>query len=44
MALQIGDNAPDFDLQDQFGDGHKLSDYLGKKVILYFYPKDNTPG
>jgi peroxiredoxin Q/BCP len=44
MALQIGDNAPDFDLQDQFGDGHKLSDYMGKKVILYFYPKDNTPG
>jgi Peroxiredoxin len=44
MALQIGDNAPDFDLKDQFGDGHKLSDYLGKKVILYFYPKDNTPG
>ncbi len=44
MALQIGDNAPDFDLQDQFGDRHKLSDYLGKKVILYFYPKDNTPG
>ncbi|HPS31973.1 MAG TPA: thioredoxin-dependent thiol peroxidase [Anaerolineaceae bacterium] len=44
MALQIGDKAPDFDLQDQFGDAHKLSDSLGRKVILYFYPKDNTPG
>jgi peroxiredoxin Q/BCP len=44
MALQIGEKAPDFKLQDQFGDLHKLSDYLGKKVILYFYPKDNTPG
>ncbi len=44
MALQIGEKAPDFELQDQFGDLHKLSDYLGKKVILYFYPKDNTPG
>lgn len=44
MAQQIGEKAPDFELQDQFGDLHKLSDYLGKKVILYFYPKDNTPG
>ena len=44
MAQQIGEKAPDFKLQDQFGDLHKLSDYLGKKVILYFYPKDNTPG
>ena len=36
--------APDFELPDQNGDLHKLSDYRGKKVILYFYPKDNTPG
>jgi peroxiredoxin Q/BCP len=42
--LNIGDIAPDFELTDQFGDTHKLSDYLGKKVVLYFYPKDDTPG
>jgi len=44
MILKIGEKAPDFELLDQFGEAHKLSDYLGKKVILYFYPKDNTPG
>ena len=42
--LEIGTKAPDFELPDQNGEMHKLSDYLGKKVILYFYPKDNTPG
>lgn len=42
--LNIGDLAPDFELSDQDGKTHKLSDYLGKKVVLYFYPKDNTPG
>ena len=42
--LEIGTKAPDFELQDQNGKGHRLSDYLGKKVILYFYPKDNTSG
>ncbi len=42
--LNIGDVAPDFELIDQDGKTHKLSDYLGKKVVLYFYPKDNTPG
>lgn len=42
--LEIGTKAPEFELQDQNGDLHKLSDYLGKKVVLYFYPKDNTPG
>ena len=42
--LNIGDAAPDFTLSDQFGDVHKLSDYRGKKVVLYFYPKDDTPG
>lgn len=44
MTPQIGDFAPEFELLDQFGDTHKLSDYRGKKVVLYFYPKDNTPG
>ena len=42
--LEIGTKAPDFELPDQNGEMHKLSDYAGKKVILYFYPKDNTPG
>ncbi len=42
--LEVGMKAPDFSLLDQNGDSHKLSDYKGKKVILYFYPKDNTPG
>lgn len=42
--LEIGSPAPDFTLPDQDGVNHSLSDYRGKKVILYFYPKDNTPG
>lgn len=42
--LEIGTAAPDFTLPDQLGETHSLSDYRGKKVILYFYPKDNTPG
>ena len=42
--LEVGTKAPDFNLPDQNGDFHKLSDYLGQKVILYFYPKDSTPG
>ena len=42
--LEIGTKAPDFTLPDQNGEMHSLSDYAGKKVILYFYPKDNTPG
>ena len=42
--LKEGDLAPDFELPDQNGDLHKLSDYRGKKVVLYFYPKDDTPG
>lgn len=42
--LEVGQKAPEFSLPDQNGVIHKLSDYLGKKVILYFYPKDNTPG
>ena len=42
--LNIGIKAPDFTLPDQNGKEHSLSDYRGKKVILYFYPKDNTAG
>ena len=42
--MEIGINAPDFTLLDQNGDPVRLSDFLGKKVVLYFYPKDNTPG
>ena len=42
--LDIGIVAPDFSLPDQNGDMHSLSDYKGQKVILYFYPKDNTSG
>ena len=42
--LEIGIQAPDFELPDQNGTMHALKDYRGKKVILYFYPKDNTPG
>ena len=37
--LEIGTKAPDFELPDQNGEKHKLSDYAGKKVILYFYPR-----
>ena len=42
--LEVGTKAPDFELFDQDGKLHKLNDYIGKKVILYFYPKDSTPG
>ncbi|MBU3841370.1 MAG: thioredoxin-dependent thiol peroxidase [Candidatus Ruminococcus intestinipullorum] len=42
--LEIGTQAPDFTLNDQDGNPVSLSDFRGKKVILYFYPKDNTPG
>lgn len=42
--LEIGKKAPEFKLPDQNGDIHALKDYRGKKVILYFYPKDNTSG
>ena len=42
--LNIGTKAPDFTLNDQNGHPVSLSDFLGKKVVLYFYPKDNTPG
>ena len=42
--LEVGAKAPEFTLQDQDGKMHILSDYRGQKVILYFYPKDNTAG
>jgi len=44
MALTAGDKAPDFTTNDQDGKQVKLSDFKGKKVVLYFYPKDMTPG
>jgi len=44
ITLKTGDQAPDFESKDQDGNTVKLSDYRGKKVVLYFYPKDNTPG
>ena len=42
--LEIGMKAPEFTLNDKNGERVSLSDFLGKKVVLYFYPKDNTPG
>lgn len=44
IKLKEGNKAPDFTAKDQNGNTIKLSDYRGKKVVLYFYPKDNTPG
>lgn len=44
QTLNIGDIAPDFETVTDKGDTVKLSDFRGKRVILYFYPKDNTPG
>ena len=42
--LEVGMKAPDFTLFDQNGNSVSLSDFLGRQVVLYFYPKDNTPG
>lgn len=44
MKLKIGDKAPIFNAPDQFGEYHELRDYKGGWLLLYFYPKDNTPG
>lgn len=44
MSLEIGNLAPQFESKDQNGNVIRLSDFKGKKVVLYFYPKDNTPG
>ena len=43
-TLKIGDKAPDFSVEDNSGTIRKLSDYAGKKLVLFFYPKANTPG
>ena len=42
--IEVGMKAPDFTLSDKNGKAVSLADFLGKKVVLYFYPKDNTPG
>lgn len=44
MPIEAGQTAPDFELKDQNGKMHRMSDYGGKPVVLYFYPKDDTPG
>jgi len=44
MPLQVGDTAPNFTVKDTNGQTVTLSDYAGKPVVLYFYPKDDTPG
>jgi peroxiredoxin Q/BCP len=44
QTLKIGDTAPDFELPTDQGTSVKLSDFRGKRVVLYFYPKDDTPG
>jgi peroxiredoxin Q/BCP len=44
MVLNADIPAPDFELQDEAGRTHRLSDYRGRPVVLYFYPKDDTPG
>jgi peroxiredoxin Q/BCP len=43
-VLKVGEVAPDFELQSDSGETVRLADLRGKKVVLYFYPKDNTPG
>ncbi|NJK27728.1 MAG: thioredoxin-dependent thiol peroxidase [Coleofasciculaceae cyanobacterium SM2_3_26] len=43
-SLQVGDRAPDFALPDAAGNTVRLSDFQGKWIVLYFYPRDNTPG
>ena len=44
ITLKIGDKAPNFEVKNQNGEMVKLNDYLGKKVVLFFYPKASTPG
>ena len=44
VTLEAGDRAPDFELQDQDGVTHRLADYCDETLVLYFYPRDDTPG
>ena len=44
MNLKIGDKAPDFEGKNQNNESVKLSSFIGEKIVLYFYPRDNTPG
>ncbi|TNE52630.1 MAG: thioredoxin-dependent thiol peroxidase [Bacteroidetes bacterium] len=44
LQLKVGDTAPDFSVLNEKGETVQLSDYRGKKLVLYFYPKDDTPG
>ncbi len=44
MSIEVGKQAPDFTLQDQLGKTHSLSDLKGRLALIYFYPKDETPG
>ena len=44
MSIEVGDKAPNFSLRDQDGNSVSLDSFLGKKVIVFFYPKDDTPG
>ena len=44
ITLKVGDKAPEFEVNNQKGELIKLSDFLGKKVVLFFYPKASTPG
>jgi peroxiredoxin Q/BCP len=44
MVLEAGVKAPEFELTDSQGNQHKLSDYAGQTIVVYFYPKDDTPG
>lgn len=44
VVLNVGDKAPDFTAQDQHGNPVSLADFRGQKLVLYFYPKDDTPG
>ena len=44
MAVKVGDVAPDFQVKDDSGKSRTLAEFRGKRVVLYFYPKDSTPG